>query len=176
MRQNVLKMAEMDFKTASSTMEALARISVSISLFTSRLVWLGWHGSCSPHIITLQPVLLKMETTWLRVPSPSGGRIIATRLRALCARRCQSFETQNNAEGPVLIKYSISAVENGHRGPNMSPLMYHQTWRGLSAWSFDRYQRFKRYKPKTFGVKTEIVSFYRMMVVSMETGCRGGWC
>lgn len=34
MRQSGLKMAEMDFKTATSTMEALARISVSISLFT----------------------------------------------------------------------------------------------------------------------------------------------
>lgn len=37
-------MAEMDFKTASSTMEALARISVSISLFLFRFfgVCLHW--------------------------------------------------------------------------------------------------------------------------------------
>lgn len=73
MRQNVLKMAEMDFKTASSTMEALARISVSISLFPLTLVWLDWHGSSVfPHHYAIQPVFLKMETTWLHVPSPSG--------------------------------------------------------------------------------------------------------
>lgn len=64
MRQNVLKMAEMDLKAATSTMEALARISVSISLFTSPLGRLDRPGrSVSSYTITLQPVFLKMETT-----------------------------------------------------------------------------------------------------------------
>lgn len=71
------------------------------------------------------------------------------------------------------IKYSISAVENERGGPNMPP---RPTRRGVNVWSFNIHQHFKRYKPTTFGVNIEAVSFYRMMAVSMETGCRGGWC
>lgn len=98
MRQNALKMAEMDYKTASSTMEALARISVSISLFTLTLLWLDWHGSSVfPHHYATASVF------------EDGDHMTACSSSIRC------------------------------RGPNMSPHMYHQTWRGLSAWSFDIY-------------------------------------
>lgn len=64
-------MAEMDFKAASSTMEALARISVSISLFCFVFLvcvclhWFDEIDTAAPvfHIVPLQPVFAKMETT-----------------------------------------------------------------------------------------------------------------
>lgn len=97
-------MAEMDFKAASSTMEALARISVSISLFCSVFffgvcVCLHWFDEIDaaapvfPHRSFRCSLCVCEDGDHMTARSVSiRRRIVATRLRVSSARRCQSFE------------------------------------------------------------------------------------